>query len=425
MVIFLFLRNVSATVIPSLALPLSIVGTFAAMYCFGFSVNNITLMALTLSVGFVVDDAIVMLENIVRHMEHGETPLEAARKGAREIGFTIISMTISLVAVFIPVLFMAGMLGRMLHEFAVTITVAILISGVVSLTLTPMLCSRFLKPPGEERHGRLYNVMERFFDRLLHLYESSLKQILKFRRATVVLTILMAVVTVWLFTRIPMGLLPSDDIGAIFATTEGAQGISFDELKRQQQNLVDIVLKEPNIEAFMSSVGASGSRVGGNSGFLFMKLKPRHERKLTADQVIEKLRPKVVGLPGIMMFMRNPPLIQLDTTQSKALYQFVLQSPDTEELYRSAAAFEMKLRGLAMVQDVTSDLQMKNPQVNLDIDRNRAASLGISAELIENTLYSAYGSRQATTIYSPTNQYKVIMELEPRYQMDPAALGML
>ena len=425
MVIFLFLRNVSATVIPSLALPLSIVGTFAAMYGFGFSINNITLMALTLSVGFVVDDAIVMLENIVRHMEHGETPQEAAFKGSKEIGFTILSMTISLVAVFIPVLFMAGMLGRMLHEFAVTITIAILISGVVSLTLTPMLCSRFLKPQGEEQHGRLYNLMERFFDRLLHLYESSLKRVLKFRRTTVVMTVLMAALTVWLFTRIPMGLLPADDIGAIFATTEGAQGISFDELKRQQQLLVDKVLEEPNVEAFMSSVGVSGSRVGGNSGFMFIKLKPRHQRKLNADQVIEKLRPKLAGVPGIMAFMRNPPLIQLDTTQSKALYQFVLQCPDTEELYRSSAAFELKLRGLPMLQDVTSDLQMKNPQVNLVIDRSRAASLGVSAEQIENTLYSAYGSRQATTIYSPSNQYKVIMELEPQYQLDPAALGLL
>src|SRR6185369_10417438 len=425
MVIFLFLRNVSATIIPSLALPLSIIGTFAAMYALGFSVNNITLMALTLSVGFVVDDAIVMLENIVRHIEQGETPKNAAYIGSKEIGFTILSMTISLVAVFIPVLFMAGMLGRMLHEFAVTITVAILISGVVSLTLTPMLCSRFLKPPGEERHGRLYNIMERFFDRLLHLYERSLKAVLKFRRTTVVVTLLMALVTVWLYTRMPMGLLPSDDIGAIFATTEGAQGISFDELKLQQQKMVDIVLQEPNVEAFMSSVGASGSRVGGNSGFLFMKLKSRQERNLNADQVIEKLRPKVVTVPGIMAFMRNPPLIQLDTTQSKALYQFVLQCPDADELYKSAADFELKLRGLPMLQDVTSDLQMKNPQVNLDLDRNRAASLGISAEQIENALYSAYGSRQATTIYSPNNQYKVIMELEPRYQTDPAALGML
>jgi HAE1 family hydrophobic/amphiphilic exporter-1 len=239
------------------------------------------------------------------------------------------------------------------------------------------------------------------------------------------MTLVMALVTVWLFTKIPMGLLPADDIGAIFATTEGAQGISFDELKRQQQIMVDKVLEEPNVEAFMSSVGASGSRVGGNSGFMFIKLKPRHERKLNADQVIEKLRPKLSGVPGLMAFMRNPPLIQLDTTQSKALYQFVLQSPDTDELYRSATAFELKLRGLPMLQDVTSDLQMKNPQVNLEIDRGRAASLGISAEQIENTLYSAYGSRQATTIYSPSNQYKVVMELELKYQMDPAALGLL
>jgi len=425
MVIFLFLRNLSATVIPSLALPLSIIGTFAAMYGFGFSVNNITLMALTLSVGFVVDDAIVMLENIVRHLEQGEKPLAAALKGSQEIGFTILSMTLSLVAVFIPVLFMAGMLGRMLHEFAVTITVAILISGVVSLTLTPMLCSRFLKPPAEEQHGRLYNFMERFFDRMLHLYEASLKRVLKYRRTTVVLTILMAVLTGWLFTKIPMGLLPSDDIGALNVTTEGAQGISFDELKRQQQNLVDVLLQDPNIEAFMSSVGATGSRVGGNSGAMFISLKPRHERKLNADQVIEKLRPKLAGFPGIVAFMRNPPLIQLDTTQSKALYQFVLQSPETDELYLAANAFEQKLRGMALLQDVTSDLQLKNPEVTFDIDRNRAASLGISAEQIESTLYSAYGLRQATTIYAPANQYKVLMELGAQYQMDPAALGLL
>jgi HAE1 family hydrophobic/amphiphilic exporter-1 len=425
MVIFLFLRNVSATVIPSLALPLSIVGTFAAMYQLGFSVNNITLMALTLSVGFVVDDAIVMLENIVRHMEHGETPQEAARRGSQEIGFTIISMTISLVAVFIPILFMAGMLGRILHEFAVTITVAILISGVVSLTLTPMLCSRFLKAPAEVHHGRLYNFMERFFDRLLHLYERSLTRVITYRRTTIVITFAMAIAVVMLYQRMPMGLLPPDDIGAIFATTEGAQGVSFEEMKAQQKKLVDIVLQEPNVEAFMSSVGASGSRVGSNSGFMFVKLKARHERKLNADQIIQKLRPKVSSVPGIMMFMRNPPLIQLDTTQSKALYQFVLQSPDTEELYRQATAFEMKVRGLPMLQDVTSDLQIKNPQVTMDIDRDRSAALGITAAQIEDALYSAYGSRQVSTIYSPTNQYRVVMELEPQYQTDPSALGLL
>jgi len=425
MVIFIFLRNLSATVIPSLALPLSIIGTFAAMYLLGFSVNNITLMALTLSVGFVVDDAIVMLENIVRHMEQGERPLDAAFRGSKEIGFTILSMTISLVAVFIPVLFMAGMLGRMLHEFAVTITVAILISGVVSLTLTPMLCSRFLKPPAEERHGRLYLIMERFFDRLLHAYERSLARILRYRRTTVVVTVVMAIGTVWLFTRMPMGLLPSDDIGAIFATTEGAQGTSFEEMKAQQMKVVEKVLQEPNVEAFMSSVGASGSRVGSNSGFLFMKLKSRHERRLNADQVIQKLRPAVSSIPGIMVFMRNPPLIQLDTTQSKALYQFVLQCPDTDELYRQATAFELKVRGLPMVQDVTSDLQIKNPQVNLDIDRDRAAALGITAAQIEDALYSAYGARQVSTIFSPANQYKVVMELEPQYQNDPSMLGLL
>ncbi|MFZ2197641.1 MAG: efflux RND transporter permease subunit, partial [Thermodesulfovibrionales bacterium] len=425
LVIFLFLRNLSATIIPSLALPLSIIGTFAAMYGFGFSVNNITLMALTLSVGFVVDDAIVMLENIVRHMERGENALDASFKGSKEIGFTILSMTISLVAVFIPVLFMAGMLGRMLHEFAVTITVAILISGLVSLTLTPMLSSRFLRPPGDERHGRLYNLMERFFDGLRNLYESTLRRVLLYRRTTIVLTIVMTMLTVWLFTKIPTGLLPPDDIGAIRATTEGAQGISFEDMKRHQQKLVDIVKQDPNVEAFMSSVGAGGTRVGSNSGFMFIKLKPRKERRLNADQVIQELRRKVMGVPGIMMFMQNPPAIQLDATVSKAQYQFVLQSPETRDLYENATVFEQKLRELPMVQDVTSDLQIKNPQVNLEIDRDRCAAFDVTAQQIEDTLYSAYGTRQVSTIYSPTNQYQVVMELEPQFRLDPSALGML
>ena len=425
MVIFLFLRNLSATIIPSLALPLSIIGTFAAMYSLGFSVNNITLMALTLSVGFVVDDAIVMLENIVRHMEHGETPMDAAFRGSKEIGFTILSMTISLVAVFIPVLFMAGMLGRMLHEFAVTITVAILISGLVSLTLTPMLASLFLRPPGEERHGRLYNSMERFFDGLRNLYERTLRRVLNYRRITIAVVLLMTVVTVWLFAKMPTGLLPTDDIGAIFAITEGAQGSSFEDMKQHQQKLAEIVRQDPDVEAFMSSVGASGTRVGSNSGFMFMKLKPRSERKLNADQIIQRLRPKVMGVPGIIMFMQNPPPIRLEATLSKAQYQFVLQSPDTDDLYANSAAFESKLRGLPMIQDVTSDLQIKNPQVNLVIDRDRAASLGITADQIEEALYSAYGTRQVSTIYSPSNQYQVIMELDPQYRLDPSALGML
>ncbi|MBI4844689.1 MAG: efflux RND transporter permease subunit [Nitrospirae bacterium] len=425
LVIFLFLRNVSATVIPSLALPLSIIGTFAAMYGFGFSVNNITLMALTLSVGFVVDDAIVMLENIVRHMEHGEKPMDAAFRGSKEIGFTIISMTLSLIAVFIPVLFMAGMLGRMLHEFAVTITVAILISGVVSLTLTPMLSSRFLRPQGEARHGRLYNFMERFFDGMRGFYEKTLKGSLQYRRTTIAVTLALTAATVWLFVVMPTGLLPPDDIGGIFAFTEGAQGVSFEEMKRHQQKLADIVLQDENVEAFMSVVGAAGPRVASNGGLMFMKLKPGDERKLNADEVIMALRPKVMGVPGVLMFMQNPPPIRLEATLSKALYQFVLQSPDINELYANAADFEKKLRGLSMIQDVTSDLQIKNPQVNLEIDRDRAAALGITAQQIEDTLYSAYGARQVSTIYSSTNQYQVIMELEPQYQMDPSALGML
>jgi len=425
MVIFLFLRNLSATVIPSLALPLSIIGTFGAMYGLGFSVNNITLMALTLSVGFVVDDAIVMLENIVRHMEHGVKPMDAAFRGSKEIGFTIISMTLSLVAVFIPVLFMGGMLGRILHEFAVTITVAILISGVVSLTLTPMLCSRFLKPHTEKHHGRLYDIMEGFFDGMRNLYEKTLKRVLAVRRAVLVITAVMTVLTVWLFTKMPTGLLPPDDIGAIFAITEGAQGISFEDMKRNQQRLAGIVMEDPNIQAFMSSAGASGTRVGSNSGFMFLKLKPRHERKLNADQIIQNLRPKVMGVPGVMMFMQNPPPIRLDATLSKAQYQFVLQSPETDELYKHATDFEMKVRGLPMIQDVTSDLQIKNPQINLEIDRDRAAAFGVTAQQIEDSLYSAYGERQVSTIYSPSNQYKVIMEVEPQYRMDPSALGLL
>jgi len=425
MVIFLFLRNVSATLIPSLALPISIIGTFAAMSALGFSINNITLMALTLSVGFVVDDAIVMLENIVRHMEHGEKPMEASLRGSREIGFTIVSMTISMVAVFIPILFMPGMLGRILHEFAVTISMAILISGVVSLTLTPMLCSRFLRPANELKHGRLYMAMERFFDGMLHLYERTLKTVLNWRRTVIVLTLLMGIATVIMYQKMPTGLFSSEDTGGIFANTESAQGVSFQEMARNQQKLADIIKDDPNITGFMSSAGASGSRVGTNSGFMFISLKPMHERTMNADQIIQSLRPKLAQVPGIMCFMQNPPPIRLDATQSKAQYQFALLSPDTGELYKSAVELEQKMRELPILQDVTSDLQIKNPQLQLDIDRDRASSLGISVDQVENALYYAYGSRQVTTIYAPVNQYQVIMEVEPAYQMDPAALAQL
>jgi HAE1 family hydrophobic/amphiphilic exporter-1 len=288
-----------------------------------------------------------------------------------------------------------------------------------------MLASRFLRTHDEKKHGKMYNFMESFFDRMRNLYARTLQSVLNFRRTTIAVTLIMTLMTVLLFKIMPWGLLPSDDIGGIIGITEGAQGVSFEEMKRHQQKLVDIVIQDPNIEAFMSAVGAGGSRVASNGGFMFMKLKPRKERKLNADQIIQGLFPKVMGVPGINMFMQNPPPIRLEATFNKAKYQFVLQSPDTEELYSSAMAFEEKLRGLPMMQLVTSDLQIRNPQLNLDIDRDRSAAMGITAQQIEDTLYSAYGTRQVSTIYSPNNQYKVVMELEPQYQMDPSALGML
>jgi len=425
MVIFLFLRNLSATLIPSLALPFSIIGTFAAMYLMGFSIDNISLMALTLSVGFVVDDAIVMLENIVRHIEKGESVFQAALAGSREIGFTILSMTLSLVAVFIPVLFMGGILGRILHEFAVTISMAILISGFVSLTLTPMLCSRFISSAGTERHGRLYLLIERFFDGMRHAYERTLKFVLNYRRTTLLITVVLTVVTGYLFTKIPMGFLPSEDTGQIFAFTEAAQGISFEDMVRHQKELAAIVSKDPNIDAFMSAVGASGVSVSNNAGRMFMRLKPRSQRKLSADDIIQEMRPKLAQVAGIQMFMQNLPSIRIGGRLTKSLYQFTLQSPDTGELYRSTMELESKMRVLPQLQDVTSDLQIKNPQVNIDINRDKASALGITASQIEDALYYAYGSRQVSTIYASNNQYQVILELEPEYQMDPAALSML
>ncbi len=425
LVIFLFLRNISATVIPSLALPFSIIGTFAAMYLMDFSINNISLLALTLSVGFVVDDAIVMLENIVRHMEQGESVMQAALKGSREIGFTILSMTLSLVAVFIPVLFMGGILGRLLHEFAVTISMAILISGFVSLTLTPMLCSRFLRPPGAERHGRFYLAMEKVFDGMRNYYERSLAFVIRHRFVTMVVTAVLSLATVWLFTRMPLGFLPTEDTGQIFAFTEAAQGISFDDMVSHQKQLAEIVSKDPNIDQFMSAIGGSALSVASNSGRIFMRLKPRDQRKLTADQIIQELRPKVSKVPGIMMFMQNLPSIRIGGTLTKSQYQFTLQSPDTDELYRSAVSLETKMKTISQLQDVTSDLQIKSPQVNVEIDRDKAAALGLSAQQIEDALYYAYGSRQVSTIYAPNNQYQVILELDPDYQMDPAALSML
>jgi len=425
LVIFLFLRNLSATVIPSLALPTSIIFTFAVMYLLGFSLDNLSLMALILAVGFVVDDAIVMLENIVRHMEKGEDVLQAALNGSKEISFTILSMTLSLVAVFIPVLFMGGILGRLLNEFAVTIGVAILVSGFVSLSLTPMLCSRFLRHSTAQKHSRLYMASERFFAGMLQTYEWSLKLVLRHRRTTMVITGLTLVATIYLFGAIPKGFLPSEDTGQIFAFTEAQQGISFDSMVKHQQELAEIVSNDPNVDSFMSSIGASGMSVASNSGRMFIRLKPRSERRLSADEIIQELRQKLARVTGIQMFMQNLPPIRIGGRLTKSQYQYTMQSPDTDELYKYSTILEAKLKELPQLQDVTSDLQIKNPQVNVEIDRNKASSLGVTADQIESALGASYGSLQVSTIYAPTNQYQVITEVEPQYQRDSSALSML
>ena len=422
MVIFIFLRNISATIIPSLALPMSLIGTFAVMYLFGYSLDNLSLMALTLAVGFVVDDAIVMLENIVRHMEMGKDPTKAAYEGSDEVAFTILAMTISLTAVFIPLLFMGGILGRLFHEFAVTIGTAILVSGFVSLTLTPMLSSRFLKPPSHQ-HGPLFNASERVYQRILARYESSLNWVMEHRFASLMFSLAVLVGTVVLFKVVPTGFIPTQDNGQIIATTEAAQGTSFQEMVKKQQQAAAIVAQSPYISGFMSSAGG-GFGSSNNQGRIFLGLKPRKERP-SADEIVNELRPKLTGIPGLNVFMQVPPAIQIGGRSAKSQYQFTLQSPDIEALDSAAKRLEARMRNISQIQDVTSDLQIANPQVIVSIDRDRASSLGVSAQQIETALYDAYGSRQISTIYTPNNQYSVVMELLPQFQQDVNALRML
>ncbi|MBI1824405.1 MAG: efflux RND transporter permease subunit, partial [Nitrospirae bacterium] len=399
MVIFLFLRKISATVIPSLALPISLMGTFAILYLLGYSIDNLSLMALTLCVGFVVDDAIVMLENIVRHLEKGEDIMTASLTGSREIGFTILSMTISLAAVFIPVLFMQGILGRLLHEFSVTIITAIVVSGIVSLTLTPMLCSRVFRNHHEEKHGALYILSERFFEGWLRLYDRTLQFALKHRPAVMILFTGLFVASIYLFNNIPKGFIPNGDTGMIFAFTQGAQDISFESMKTHQQALAKIVQDDPYVESFMSAVGAGGPNVTGNTGRIFMRLKPRSERP-DVDKVIQELRVKLSTVPGIRAFPQNLPMIRIGGQLTKSLYQYTLQDVDLRELYHWAPLLEAKLRTLPGFQDVNSDLEITTPQIMVDINRDKASSLGVTADQIETTLYNAYGSRQVSTIYT-------------------------
>jgi hydrophobic/amphiphilic exporter-1 (mainly G- bacteria), HAE1 family len=424
MVIFLFLRNVSATAIPSFAVPLAIVGTFAAMYLLGYTVDNLSLMALTLSVGFVVDDAIVMLENIVRHMEMGESRMEAALRGSREIGFTIVSMTLSLVAVFIPVLFLGGIVGRLLHEFAVTISVAILISGFVSLSLTPMLCSRFLKPPDNSRHGTLYMAFERFFNGMAHFYDRTLKVILRHRLATVNVSFILLIATIYLYVVLPKGFIPSYDAGFLVGFTLAAQDISFDSMKEHQHEINKILLKQPDVDTMMSFTGA-GFGQAGNTGVFFISLKPRSERSESVDEFIARMRGKLFSVPGILAFMQNPPPIEIGGQLTRAPYQLTLQGADTKEIYSWAPRVEASMRALPGLLDVNSDLQLASPQVFVDVDRDKALALGVSPQQVEDALYTAYGSREVSLIYTPSNEYRVIMEVEPQYQRTPEALTKL
>ncbi|HTM60562.1 MAG TPA: efflux RND transporter permease subunit [Burkholderiales bacterium] len=425
MVIFLFLRNIPATIIPSIALPMSIIGTFAVMYTFGYSLDNISLMALTLCVGFVVDDAIVMLENITRHIEMGKSVLQATLDGSREIVFTIISMTISLAAVFIPVLFMGGILGRLLHEFAVTIMAAVLISGFVSLTLTPMMCSRILRPHRkDEHHGRLYMAFERGFDAVRDAYDVTLTWTLRHQRTVLVLFLTVCVLTGVLFARAPKGFLPSEDSGQLFAFVEGPQDASFDAMVEMQQRVAKIIADDPNVEAAMSFVGASGFQPSLNVGRMTITLKPFKQRK-PADEVVRGLRPKLANVLGAKVFIQNVPAIRIGGNLTKSPYQYVMRSATTDELYQWAPLVEEKLRSLPGLVDVTSDLQITRPQVTVEIDREKASALGVSAQSIEMALNNAYGARQVSTIYTATNQFWVILELDQRYQTDPSLLPML
>ena len=423
-VIFVFLRNTSATLIPSMALPLSIVGTFAVMYLLDYSLDNMSLMALLLCIGFVVDDAIVMLENIVRHMEKGEKPLQAALNGSKEIGFTIVSMTLSLAAVFIPVLFMAGILGRLFREFAVTITVAILISGLVSITLTPMLCSRFLRPLGKGRQGAFYRNTEQFFEGMRHSYEKSLGWVLRHRPVMVAVFLAVLIATGYLYVIVPKGFIPDTDNDQLMVMTEAAQGTSFYQMSQYQQKVSDIIRNDSNVDAIMSSCGGSGWG-SANTGRMFVTLKPRRQRLLTVNQVVEELRPKVSRFAGFRVFMTVPQALRIGGRMSKSSYDFTVQGPDTDELYRQAQRLEREIAQLPELQDVTSDMQIRTPQVNVDFDRDKAAALHLNAMQIQSALYDAFGPQWSSTIYGPTNQYRVLLEILPRFQEHADYLSLL
>jgi multidrug efflux pump len=419
LVVFVFLREVRATLIPSVAVPLAIVGTFGVMYLCGYSLNNLSLMALTISTGFVVDDAIVVLENVMRHVEAGMKPYQAALVGSREIGFTVVSMSTSLIAVFIPILLMGGIVGRLFREFAVTLSAAIAVSLLVSLTTTPMLCARFLKPHDAGKHGTLYRMSERGFAHLTHGYKVSLGWVLRHRRLVFLIAIVMVFVNVFLYVIVPKGFFPQQDTGRLAGMVMGDQDVSFDAMKKKTDELMGIVRQDPGVENVLAFVGGNGAQ---NQGRAFVVLKPLNVRKVSADQVIARLRPKLSHVPGATLFLQSVQDLQIGGRQSNAQYQYTLSGEDLDELYLWAPKLLEKLRKIPQLKDVNSDQQISGLEENVVIDRSTAARLGVTAQQIDAVLYDAFGQEQISTIYQTLNQYHVVLEVAPQYQRTPDAL---
>ena len=422
MVIFLFLRNISAMIIPSVAVPLSLVGTLAVMYLVGYSLNNLTLMALTIATGFVVDDAIVMIENIVRYLEEGEKPLQAALKGAEQIGFTIVSLTISLIAVLIPLLFMGDIVGRLFREFAITLSVTILVSAVVSLTLTPMMCSKLLRERSESKEGRFYRASERVFQKVIDFYGVTLRWVLKFRVITLLVALGTLVLTIWLYIVVPKGFFPVQDTGVIQGISEASQRISFPAMAQKQQELAQLILKDPAVESLSSFIGVDGTNTTLNSGRILINLKPLDERKINATAVMNRLQTSLAQVDGIMLYMQPVQDLTVEDRVSRTQYQYTLESPNADELNTWTTRLVGKLKTLPQLQDVATDQQTGAAQTTLVIDRVTASRLGITPLAIDQTLYDAFGQRQISTLFTQSNQYHVILETLPNFQNDPAKL---
>jgi hydrophobe/amphiphile efflux-1 (HAE1) family protein len=425
MVIFLFLRNVWATIIPGITVPLSLIGTFAVMYVIGYSLDNLSLMALTIATGFVVDDAIVMVENVARYLEQGYSPLEAALKGSREIGFTIISISLSLIAVFIPVVLMGGIIGRLFREFAVTVSVAILVSTVVSLTLTPMMCAQLLRNPSQEQHGRLYLLSERVFDAMLATYEAGLRWVLRHRRFTLALTIATIILTGYLYVVIPKGFFPQQDTGFIVAVSESSQDVSYPAMLERQSELVRILLEDPGIDGIISAVGVGGVNQTMNNGRMFINLKPRDLRDASASQIIDRLRPKLTKVQGIVLFMQASQDINVGGRASRTQYQFTLQDSDLDELDHWAPTLLRSLQQIPVLRDVATDQQIAGPTLRLEINRDTASRLGVATQAIDDTLYDAFGQRKIAQYFTQQNSYWAILEVDPSFQLDPNALELI